>query len=482
MTIKEIEELSGMTRANIRFYEAEGLLSPAREENGYRDYSEENLAILKRIKLLRSLHIPLEEIKAIQSGAVNLTTVLNRQLAQLTADRESLEKAWEICREMRDEGVLYETLDAQKYLDSMDQNGMQAAPELLSDQAPRAWVPWRRFFARMFDLAFYACLWTIFLLLVCHIKATDRSGAENLLDFAAGLLLMLFLEPLFLSLLRTTPGKWIFGLRVMDNDGRRLTYRKALARTWGVLVKTGFQLPIYSWIRMLQCYRIYDKLGTLSWEYDSEETVRDTKNWRCFAMTGAYLLLFFALFLSVLRAELPKHRGELTVAEFCENYDRYLWYYYGDTRYTLDSAGNWIEAREPGVYTITIGESQEMPQFSFVEKEGRITEVALKSRTVIPIKDEKSLLFYANQEEIMLSAMSFTLAQDGVDWTKKELKDLAEQLEAPFADFSLELYGVQLSCHYAFSGCAQEYDTVFSPKQGAEIAECEFLFTMKKTD
>ena len=80
----------------------------------------------------------------------------------------------------------------------------------------------------------------------------------------------------------------------MDNDGRRLTYRKALARTWGVLVKTGFQLPIYSWIRMLQCYRIYDKLGTLSWEYDSEETVRDTKNWRCFAMTGAYLLLFFA--------------------------------------------------------------------------------------------------------------------------------------------------------------------------------------------
>lgn len=82
----------------------------------------------------------------------------------------------------------------------------------------------------------------------------------------------------------------------------------------------------------------------------------------------------------------------------------------------------------------------------------------------------------------MLSAMSFTLAQDGVDWTKKELKDLAEQLEAPFADFSLELYGVQLSCYYAFSGCAQEYDTVFSPKQGAEIAECEFLFTMKKTD
>ena len=36
MTIKEIELLSGMTRANIRFYEAEGMLTPARQENGYR--------------------------------------------------------------------------------------------------------------------------------------------------------------------------------------------------------------------------------------------------------------------------------------------------------------------------------------------------------------------------------------------------------------------------------------------------------------
>ena len=34
MTIKEIENLSGMTRANIRFYETEGLLRPARNSNG----------------------------------------------------------------------------------------------------------------------------------------------------------------------------------------------------------------------------------------------------------------------------------------------------------------------------------------------------------------------------------------------------------------------------------------------------------------
>ena len=53
MTIKEIEELAGMPRANIRYYEAEGLLNPTRSENGYRDYSTEDFEILQKIKLLR---------------------------------------------------------------------------------------------------------------------------------------------------------------------------------------------------------------------------------------------------------------------------------------------------------------------------------------------------------------------------------------------------------------------------------------------
>ena len=65
MTIKEMETRSGLTRANIRFYEAEGLLTPQRRPNGYRNYSEEDLAELQRIKLLRTLHLTLEEIKAV---------------------------------------------------------------------------------------------------------------------------------------------------------------------------------------------------------------------------------------------------------------------------------------------------------------------------------------------------------------------------------------------------------------------------------
>ena len=68
MTSKEMEARSGVPRANIRYYEAEGLLAPARSGNGYRDYSEEDLRTLEKIKLLRRLSLDLDAIRRLQAG------------------------------------------------------------------------------------------------------------------------------------------------------------------------------------------------------------------------------------------------------------------------------------------------------------------------------------------------------------------------------------------------------------------------------
>ena len=46
MIIKEVEQSLGVPRATVRFYEKEGLLSPSRSENGYREYSEEDVVLL----------------------------------------------------------------------------------------------------------------------------------------------------------------------------------------------------------------------------------------------------------------------------------------------------------------------------------------------------------------------------------------------------------------------------------------------------
>ena len=133
MTIKEIETLSGLTRANIRFYEAEGLLAPARNENGYRDYSDKDLEILKKIKLLRMLHISLEEIKALQSGEQELAEALDQHIKKLAADKRDIERSQEICKEMRKDGAVYETLDAERYLENMEQERETVAKNLAGD-------------------------------------------------------------------------------------------------------------------------------------------------------------------------------------------------------------------------------------------------------------------------------------------------------------------------------------------------------------
>lgn len=77
MTIKEVEIQSGMTRANIRFYESEGLLSPARSANGYRDYSSGDLEVLKRIRLLRTLHLSLPKSKPSAGASLSCPMLLS---------------------------------------------------------------------------------------------------------------------------------------------------------------------------------------------------------------------------------------------------------------------------------------------------------------------------------------------------------------------------------------------------------------------
>ena len=63
MTIKELEKRTGLPRTSIRFYEQEGFLHPERRENNYRDYSQEDVCTLEKIKLLRQLSLDLDTIR-----------------------------------------------------------------------------------------------------------------------------------------------------------------------------------------------------------------------------------------------------------------------------------------------------------------------------------------------------------------------------------------------------------------------------------
>jgi len=103
------------------------------------------------------------------------------------------------------------------------------------EKSPQVFHPWRRYLARTMDFIIYNLLWSAFIAFIFHVNVAVRSGLENLLDSFMAFVIMLVLEPLWLHLFRTTPGKAIFGLRIENHGGSRLSYGEGLERTWSVI-------------------------------------------------------------------------------------------------------------------------------------------------------------------------------------------------------------------------------------------------------
>ena len=146
MNVSQLEAALDMPRASIRFYEKEGLLSPERLANGYRDYSEADMETLRRIKLLRALGLPLEDIKALQAGKLRLSDALRAQEERLRREAAEREAARTLCRAMELEGAEYATLDAGRYLEQLDklgETGVTLTPPA-ADSLPVVRYPWRR--------------------------------------------------------------------------------------------------------------------------------------------------------------------------------------------------------------------------------------------------------------------------------------------------------------------------------------------------
>ena len=121
MKINEVEALVGITKKNIRFYEAVGLLTPRRNsENGYRDYGESEVETLRQIKLLRKLGVPLEEIRQMQSGVHTVGDGMRRHLVTLARDRENLEQSIRLCSALTDRTERLGDLDAAALLSEME--------------------------------------------------------------------------------------------------------------------------------------------------------------------------------------------------------------------------------------------------------------------------------------------------------------------------------------------------------------------------
>lgn len=120
MKINQVEELVGITKKNIRFYEDEGLINPNRNpENGYREYNLNDVNELLKIKLLRMLSVPIEDIREMQTGMLNFDDCMDKQKRRLVEEEKNLELVRQLLDKLAGDIDSLDELDPNIYLSEM---------------------------------------------------------------------------------------------------------------------------------------------------------------------------------------------------------------------------------------------------------------------------------------------------------------------------------------------------------------------------
>ena len=434
MNIKEIEERSGLTRANIRYYEQEGLIAPVRRENKYRDYSEEDLETLLRIALLRSLGFSLEEIRRLQSGEADFAAAMRERSAALESEGQRLLAARNVCDAISREVTSYSALRPEDYLNSFESDKTAERRDIVEPH------PWRRYFARAIDLTLVGLMVSFVQFVLLHHNLVNISKGENVLCGLAGWGLLVLIEPLLLARFGTTAGKWCMGITVTRPDGERLSYSEALNRTALVwFYGAGLGLPLVELVCSYLSYRRYTRGEELAWEKGSVERFdgRGTGKMAllcaaCWAVRGTLTVAM------VLAAMLPPNRGELTVAEFAENVNYYRTFFDFGTRWTLDSSGEWVENEYENV--IYFGGGGEPTPFSYTVEDGVLRAVhwayTETAETIYGTGDENARMVY----------LALAAAQKGTSLfnIRSVVKQIGSNSWAADADYSAAWKNVEM--------------------------------------
>ena len=162
MTIKEVEQRTGLPRSVVRFYEKEGLIAPRRGgENGYRDYQEEDVALLTRIAFLRSLDVPIADIARVLNGQAQLADVAAAQALALEERACAADEAAALCRRLaKNAPQRIDELDVSRYVGQPDAYARKRPGALARDCAAFAhWFASEQAFWLLLALTALLALW-----------------------------------------------------------------------------------------------------------------------------------------------------------------------------------------------------------------------------------------------------------------------------------------------------------------------------------
>ena len=434
MNIKEIEERSGLTRANIRYYEQEGLLAPARRENKYRDYSEEDLETLLRIALLRNLGFSLDEIRRLQSGELELAAAMRERSVALEAEGQRLLAAKSVCDAISREVTSYSALQPEAYLHSFESDKTAERRDIAEPH------PWRRYFARGIDLSLVGLPVSFVQYVLLHRNYTTVSRWEDIVCALIGWGLLLLLEPLLLARFGTTAGKWCMGITVTRPDGERLSYSEALNRTALVwFYGAGLGISIVELVCNYRSYRRYMNGEELAWESGSIERFDERGTGKMALLCAASWAVCGTLTVAMaLAAMLPPNRGDLTVAEFAENVNFYRDFFDYGERWSLDENGEWAENQYENV--VYFGGGDGPAPFTYTVEEGTLRAVHWA------YTETAETIYGTGDENARVAYLALAAAQKGTSLfnIRSVVKQIGSNSWAGDADYSAAWKNVEM--------------------------------------
>ena len=112
MNIREVQQLTGLKKANIRYYEEEGLIKPQRNgQNNYRVYSPADVEILEKVKILRTLGVSIHDIGELQQGKTTVPELMEKRAEGLDEEMNQAMELRELCSRAEKAGTTFESMD-----------------------------------------------------------------------------------------------------------------------------------------------------------------------------------------------------------------------------------------------------------------------------------------------------------------------------------------------------------------------------------
>ena len=118
MRLNEVIKQVDLSKRAIKFYEEKGLLKTKRDSNGYRNYTDKDISLLKEISSYRKMGIGLSDIKEILNDKSVLKQILIKKKKEITISQNELEALEKFIKNNNIE-ELYDSVDYKTLADAI---------------------------------------------------------------------------------------------------------------------------------------------------------------------------------------------------------------------------------------------------------------------------------------------------------------------------------------------------------------------------